>query len=259
MGESRQELLAWLNNLLQLNITKVEQCGTGAAYCQIYDSIFLDVPMARVKFNVNTEFAYIQNFKVLQNIFARHQIDRPVPVEMLIKCRMQDNLDFLQFTKRFWDQNYPGGEYDAVGRRKGSGAPLALASSSRPGTSSAAGGRRGTTPTVGAARPRVGGSGSANTAALTQEINAQKEAIAGLEKERDFYFAKLRDIEVLLQQAVEADPDLEKEEDSLIKHIQAILYSTEVSAHGDVRTAILIEGFEIPAENEAAADELETF
>lgn len=40
MGESRQELLAWLNNLLQLNITKVEQCGTGAALCQIYDSIF---------------------------------------------------------------------------------------------------------------------------------------------------------------------------------------------------------------------------
>jgi hypothetical protein len=26
---ARQELLAWLNNLLQLNITKVEQCGTG--------------------------------------------------------------------------------------------------------------------------------------------------------------------------------------------------------------------------------------
>jgi hypothetical protein len=25
----RQELIAWLNNLLQLNITKVEQCGTG--------------------------------------------------------------------------------------------------------------------------------------------------------------------------------------------------------------------------------------
>lgn len=25
----RQELVAWLNNLLQLNITKVEQCGTG--------------------------------------------------------------------------------------------------------------------------------------------------------------------------------------------------------------------------------------
>ena len=25
----RQELLHWLNSLLQLNVTKVEQCGTG--------------------------------------------------------------------------------------------------------------------------------------------------------------------------------------------------------------------------------------
>lgn len=38
-----------------------------AALCQIYDSIFLDVPMSRVKFNVNTEYAYIQNFKILQS------------------------------------------------------------------------------------------------------------------------------------------------------------------------------------------------
>lgn len=40
MGESRTELLGWLNDLLQVNYTKVEQCGTGAAYCQIMDSIF---------------------------------------------------------------------------------------------------------------------------------------------------------------------------------------------------------------------------
>ena len=39
---------------------------TSAALCQVYDSIFLDVPMSRVKFNVNTEYGYIQNFKVLQ-------------------------------------------------------------------------------------------------------------------------------------------------------------------------------------------------
>ena len=39
-GESRQELLAWLNDLLQLNYTKIEQVGTGAALCQIFDSIY---------------------------------------------------------------------------------------------------------------------------------------------------------------------------------------------------------------------------
>lgn len=40
MGESRTELLQWLNDLLQTNYTKVEQCGTGGAYCQIMDSIY---------------------------------------------------------------------------------------------------------------------------------------------------------------------------------------------------------------------------
>ncbi|KAL2014319.1 hypothetical protein VTN00DRAFT_1844 [Thermoascus crustaceus] len=244
MSESRQELLAWLNNLLQLNMTKIEQCGTGAALCQVFDSIYMDVPMSRVKFNVNTEYAYLQNFKILQNVFNRHQIDRPIPVEQLVKCRMQDNLEFLQWTKKHWDQYYPGGDYDAVGRRKGSGAPPA-STGTRPGAGSAGAVRRGATPTTGAARPRVGApAGGANVAALQQEIATQKEAIAGLEKERDFYFAKLRDIELLLQDAVEADPTLEKE-DGLAKNIQAILYSTE-------------EGFEIP-DAEPGAEELETF
>ncbi|KAL1993564.1 hypothetical protein VTN49DRAFT_2233 [Thermomyces lanuginosus] len=249
MTESRQELVAWVNSLLQLNLTKVEQCGTGAVFCQIFDSIFMDVPMSRVKFNVNTEYAYLQNFKILQNTFTKHGIDKPVPVEQLVKCRMQDNLEFLQWVKKYWDQHYPGGDYDAVGRRKGSGAPPP-ASGGAPRAASSTARRGGTTPT-GAARPRVAAGGasanSATVAALQQEIAAQKEAIAGLEKERDFYFAKLRDIELLLQSAVEADPELEKDEDSLVKHIQTILYSTE-------------EGFEIPPEAEAGAgEELETF
>ncbi|KAL4916310.1 calponin homology domain-containing protein [Aspergillus aurantiobrunneus] len=246
MSESRQELLAWLNDLLKLNMTKIEQCGTGAALCQIFDSIFMDVPMSRVKFNVNTEYAYLQNFKVLQNVFARHQVDKPIPVESLSKCRMQDNLEFLQWTKKYWDQHYPGGAYDAVGRRKASGGAPAAAGS-RAGATSASSARRGTTPTVGGrARPAAGGASSAGVAALQAELNATKEAIGGLEKERDFYFAKLRDIELLLQNAIEADPELEKDDDSLVKHIQGILYSTE-------------EGFEIPAEGEVAGDELETF
>ena len=157
-------------------------------------------------------------------------VEKPIPVQSLTKCRMQDNLEFLQWTKRYWDQHYPGGEYDAVARRKASGAPggATMPAGTR---APSAGSRRGVTPTSAAARgPRVAsaGAGGAATAALQQEISTQKEAIAGLEKERDFYFAKLRDIELLLQSAIEADPELEKEEDTLVKHIQGILYSTEV-------------------------------
>ncbi|KAF6222804.1 hypothetical protein HO133_000853 [Letharia lupina] len=256
MGESRQELLAWLNNLLQLNVTKVEQCGTGAALCQIYDSIFQDLPMSRVKFNVNTEYAYLQNFKILQNAFTKHQIERPVPVESLVKCKMQDNLEFLQWSKRYWDQYYPGGDYDALARRKGAGgAPAAAAPTpvssrtSGAGVSATSAARRGTTPTTsttsaarGARQPTGGAS-----AAVSAENTQLKQTVEGLERERDFYFSKLRDIELLLQQAVDQDPEIEKAEDGLVKHIQAILYSTE-------------EGFEIPAEAEGGVvDDQETF
>ncbi|KAJ5024004.1 calponin homology domain-containing protein [Bipolaris maydis] len=196
MGESRQELVAWLNNLLQLNITKVEQCGTGAALCQVFDSIFYDVPMSRVKFNANTEYAYLQNFKILQNTFAKHQIDKPIRVESLVKCKMQDNLEFLQFVKQYWDQHFPGHDYDPVARRKGQG-----------GISTGA-------------APRV-------------------PRCHHRPKSTSCY--KLRDIELLIQQAMEADPELEKDE-GLLKQIQTILYSTE-------------EGFEIPPEAEGVEEE----
>ncbi|ATY60888.1 Calponin-like actin-binding [Cordyceps militaris] len=241
--DDRQELVQWLNNLLQLNITKVEQCGTGAALCQVYDSIYMDVPMHKVKFNVNGEYAYVQNFKVLQNTFAKHQIDKPIPIEQLVKCRMQDNLEFLQWTKKFWDLNFPDHEYDAVARRKGG--TLAASGPKAPVASSGGAARRGgITPSTapGRAAPRTGG---APSAALQQENATLKETVVGLERERDFYFSKLRDIELLIQQAIDEDPELEKQEDGLVKHIQTILYSTE-------------EGFEIPEEGEAAEDQ-ETF
>ncbi|RMZ81284.1 hypothetical protein DV737_g2558, partial [Chaetothyriales sp. CBS 132003] len=244
---TKQELLHWLNSLLQLNMTKVEQCGTGAALCQVFDSIFLDVPMSRVRFDVKTEYAYIQNFKILQNAFARHNVDRTVPVESLIKCKMQDNLEFLQWSKRFWDQYFPGHEYDAIARRKASGGPpVAAPAAAR--TSVGAATRKPANTAAPRAAPRAGSATSGASVALKQENESLKEAIAGLEKERDFYFSKLRDIELLLQNAIELEPELEKDDNGLVKNIQAILYSTE-------------EGFEIPAEAEpdANGDELDTF
>lgn len=150
---------------------------------------------------------------------------------------MQDNLEFLQWSKRYWDQYYPGGDYDALARRKGAGgAPAAAAPTpvssrtSGAGVSATSAARRGTTPTTsttsaarGARQPTGGVS-----AAVSAENTQLKQTVEGLERERDFYFSKLRDIELLLQQAVDQDPEIEKAEDGLVKHIQAILYSTEV-------------------------------
>ncbi|GAA5986970.1 hypothetical protein JCM11641_002271 [Rhodosporidiobolus odoratus] len=271
-GESRTELVAWINDLLLLNYTKVEQCGAGGVYCQILDTIFGDVPMSKVKMNAKQEYEYLSNFRVLQNSFKAHGIDKPIPVDRLVKCKMQDNLEFLQWLKKYWDLNYPGGEYDAVGRRGGAGgAPAGARAPSRSATSSTTSARRpagssttrpvpGRAPvarTVGARSSSVasGGADPAALEAVTRELGEMKVSVEGLEKERDFYFNKLREIEIIIGARLESpsaadDPeqgvsDLERE--SLLQ-MQQILYSTE-------------EGFEVPedAQGDLVNEEEETF
>lgn len=150
-----------------------------------------------------------------------------------MKCKMQDNLDFLQFTKRYWDKYYPGGEYDALARRKGQATSAPISASTGAGSRRPAGGAAPRTRT-----PNTGGAGA--SAALSAENNALKETVAGLERERDFYFSKLRDIELLIQQEMEAKPELEQDENGILKQIQTILYSTEVrpADSGDKECAI---------------------
>jgi microtubule-associated protein, RP/EB family len=201
------------------------------------------------KFNAKNEYEYIQNFKVLQQTFSTHNIDKPIPVDRLVKCRFQDNLEFLQWVKRYWDQYYPGGEpYDAIGRRGGAG--VAAPPSRTPIRSTATTTRvmpsarpmpraAGATARVEAVRSRTPNSGTSGAREL-QDLRAQvaqsDETIRGLEKERDFYFNKLRDIEILVQQfAAEIEEKaritgqpVSDESDLLVKEIQAILYSTEV-------------------------------
>jgi len=251
MSESRTELIAWVNELLQLNYTKVEQCGTGGAYCQIMDSIYGDIPMARVKMNAKHEYEFIANFKVLQNSFKAHKLDKPIPIEKLVKCKMQDNLEFLQWIKRFWDQNFQGHGYDPVSRRRGAPtdtpvtiAPLAPTHRGGVGSSLSTGGSRA------GGRTPISGHRSASTQpneaiqALQAQLKEMSTHMEGLEKERDFYFAKLRDIEILVQQELESPESGETKATDVLKEIQKILYSTE-------------DGFEVP--DGGAVDEEETF
>lgn len=194
---------------------------------------------------------------------ARHKIDKVVPIDRLVKCKMQDNLEFLQWCKKYWDQYFPGGEYDAHGRRGGQVPSNLNASLSRDvappirttqqnttasrsasaSTGPTAARRAGVTSTssvrsVPASRaPSSASATAAQTAALKSEVEELSTTVAGLEKERDFYFNKLRDIEILIQTATESVDASEAGGDSeLVKQIQEVLYSTE-------------EGFELPENN----------
>ncbi|KAJ3024189.1 UNVERIFIED_CONTAM: hypothetical protein HDU68_008279 [Siphonaria sp. JEL0065] len=227
-----------LNDLCQVNYTKIEQCGTGAVHCAIIDSIYKDVPLSKVKFNAKQEYEYVTNYKILQAAFDKHKIDNAIPVERLMKCKFQDNIEFMQWLKKYWDQYYPGGPYDAAGRRGGSAvAATSYKAAASPikkmaGAAPANANRSAIAPAAfGAAVASSKGSAVAPAAEyqkklleMTQHAEELKDTVGQVEKERDFYFAKLREIEMFVSGQLEENGVANKE---ALTFIQNIMYKTE--------------------------------
>ncbi|CAG2213690.1 MAPRE [Mytilus edulis] len=210
---SRHDILAWLNDSIQTNYSKIEELCTGAAYCQFMDILFPGtVQLKKVKFNTKLEHEYIQNFKLLQNAFKKSQTDKVIPVDRLVKGRFQDNFEFVQWFKSVFDANYQGNEYDAVAARDGQQVGATTKPTNR------------VSPAVKKPPPQrqpVGGAGdSGKVEELKQQLNEMRLTIEGLEKERDFYFGKLRDIEITCQ-------EYEQENLPALKSVCDILYQTE--------------------------------
>ncbi len=194
----------------------------------------------------------------------------------MVKGRFQDNFEFVQWFKKFFDANYDGKEYDALAAREGipiaagegkashAAAPVkpkpTVITTTKPAAaaSAAPAAPKSTiqptaTYTKPAAKPvstassksSINGGHAANGATngnhhangkessvnvelqqqnlvLLTEVNEMKTTLDGLEKERDFYFGKLRDIEVLCQ-------EYEAENLTAVKRILEILYATTVN------------------------------
>ena len=116
----RKEIIAWVNGLLGLNLTKVEQCASGAIYCQIMDACHGGaVPMHTVNFDARSEHEFVNNYKVLQLVFDKLKIAKNIEVNRLVKARPLDNLEFLQWMKCYHDKTIGcvDGTYDAEERR----------------------------------------------------------------------------------------------------------------------------------------------
>merc|ERR1712136_739437 len=77
------------------------------------------IPIKKVKFATKLEHEFIHNWKLLQNAFKKVGVDKTIPVDKLIKGRFQDNFEFVQWFKKFFDANYGGQDYDAVAARGG--------------------------------------------------------------------------------------------------------------------------------------------
>ncbi|XP_049824945.1 microtubule-associated protein RP/EB family member 3-like [Aethina tumida] len=179
---SRHDMLAWVNTSLKTNFVKIEEMCTGAHYCLFMNILFPGyVPMARVKFGAYLEHEFIHNFKILQAVFKKLNVDKIVPIDRLIKGRFQDNFEFLQWFKKFHDAN--------KGRIPNDGDAVRDTSS---------------------ASVSIRGEYLSKTEGLRSQIEDMKVTIEGLEKERDFFSRKLRSIEALCQDADETCPFIQK-------------------------------------------------
>jgi RP/EB family microtubule-associated protein len=217
---SKAVLLDWLNTVFGLSYVKVEECSSGAVYCQILDAIYPgQVPMKTVKWNAKNEYDWVANFKIAQKVMTAQNVAKPLPIDKLVKGKYQDNLEFLQWFKHYFECRFGGQPYDAAGRRAlgvggaasgiGGGAPKPA-----PRAAVAAPVKK-PTPTVAvkkvtpAASPKPkaettsaakvdGGEQKEKLLAQISELEAQ---MVGFEKERDFYFGKLREVEIFCQNA----------------------------------------------------------
>ncbi|XP_015670315.1 microtubule-associated protein RP/EB family member 3 isoform X2 [Protobothrops mucrosquamatus] len=248
---SRHDMLAWVNDSLQLNYTKIEQLCSGAAYCQFMDMLFPGcIHLRKVKFQAKLEHEYIHNFKVLQAAFKKMGVDKIIPVERLVKGKFQDNFEFIQWFKKFFDANYDGKEYNPLLARQGQEVapapnpgdqifnkhkkPIGTAVPQRTSPTGPKNmpnpARVNITPSnIVRKNPPLARNGGSEADAQILELNQQlmdlKLTVDGLEKERDFYFSKLRDIELICQEH-------ESENSPIISGIISILYATEVSEEG---------------------------
>lgn len=245
-------MLDFFNDLLSLNLSKIEQTASGAVACQITEYIYPgSIQMSKVNWEAKSDYEFVQNYKLLQAAFKKHKVERYVDVEKLIKAKYQDNLEFCQWLKAFFDMSGAYREdYDPFeARSKGKGAdkigsilkanagkfnskPIPTKRSTAPvssmptesGRTIAAAQRN---HTVGATRTMSrtnSGSSKENqpktsattkshvtdavladaalmkrNADLTQKVADLETSLAETEVERDFYFEKLREVEIMLQ------------------------------------------------------------
>ncbi|GCC36861.1 hypothetical protein chiPu_0015361 [Chiloscyllium punctatum] len=259
---SRHDMLSWVNNSLKLNYTKIEQLCSGVAYCQFMDMLFPgSITLKKVKFLARLEHEYIQNFKLLQAAFKKMQVDKVIAVDKLMKGKFQDNFEFLQWFRRFFDANYDGRPYEPVAARQGQEAGSTPGASglhfNKPkktlSTLSAASGpdkkdkavrssSSGTSLLRSKAAPKSGGGGGVTAASvqspakgaadnnnnmagngdahLAEQVRALKSDLLELEKERDFYYGKLRSIEMICQEN-------QQEDNGLVQQLEKVLYSIE--------------------------------
>jgi len=227
--------MAWVNEFLETDYAKVEECADGAVYVQLCDSIFnlKDNQMKKVKWGSNSKIDWGSNWKIVQDCFHKHGVSKPIDVAKILNGKFQDNLEVMQWFKHFHECKYSGVNYDAKKRRNlSSSAPKKSKktkqrsvtrkknenSTTERKTKKAAGKRK----KLKESEDKLQG--------LLDAVDKATQTIEAVEKERNFYFGKLREIEILCQDDNSGQDDNNSDQDTLVSNLQKavleIMYKT---------------------------------
>jgi len=203
----------------KVTINKAENASNGALYCKIFEAVHPGkIAMHKVNWNAKYEYDSIANYKLLQQAFNKCEIAKNIDVDHLCKARGQENFEFLQWIKHYYEKNYKNhkdvkpeerdntikkviskslSKENFVGSKKNIGMGLKSKSSSH---------------------LEVSDETSQN---FKEECDRLSQRNEDLEKERDFYHSKLKDIEYLIKE------DTDQTKDKLKELLESILFATK--------------------------------
>merc|ERR1712048_10681 len=182
------------------------------------------VNIKQIKFGAKLETESLHNFKLLQKSFNKMNVRQNIPVEKLVKARFQDNFEFVQWFKKFFDANYTGEyPYDPSSVRPAATKPKTTRTTkgiSKMSTTASVTRKPASkpidplTPISRTGPPKQNNSTSAMSSKKEKQLEEkiaqleaenqqfqetvyeQSQSLASLEQERNFYYEKLRTIEV---------------------------------------------------------------
>merc|ERR1712160_159828 len=248
----KREILAWANDAIDANLSDVAgNVGDGAAYCQLLHSVNRKcVNLKMVKFDAKDDYGYNANYNILQKALKLQKIDKVIRPDALMRGKPLDNLEFIQWLKHYCTNSSSGDGYCGQAEREKWHPNLGKKDKRWAGSGKASSGGGADVAAPAAAKkpaaarkpaaPSRAAGGNAS-AASSAELQSAKDSLAeqtqmtedlqlnvdALEKERDFYFGKLREIELLCQEREDDDMQDNEPLSTLVNTIKEIMYATD--------------------------------
>lgn len=103
----KQVLLNWISEFIKERVARVEDMSSGHQYLICLEAMYPgQINFSKVKNDAQLEWEKIENLKLVQGVLAKNNVERVVDVERLAKGKYQDNLEFFQWFKWWFDSQY---------------------------------------------------------------------------------------------------------------------------------------------------------